>query len=199
MAINGAVHILYHDRELIAAEAGERVTVAKTQRLIRCATSRGVLSPSGWPMVSLTCLKLSRSSSKSATTASLRRRVRQGGVESIVQQQPVSEPGQRGSCRAWKTRSASRLWSSRAILLSACPGRQARVGPPVASGSSSSFAASSGARPQVLDRVHERAGQSPRSERCDDSSDMSVATSMTKAQLGGAARPSCRAFVQVGE
>ena len=61
------------DHELVAAEAPERIGVAHDAARACAATARRSSSPTPWPSVSLTSLKLSRSMNSAATGVWLRR------------------------------------------------------------------------------------------------------------------------------
>ena len=72
-----------------------RVSLARTAPAIRLATAPSSWSPTGWPSVSLTSLKRSRSRSKTAAMPTFAAGTGQGLAEPVEQQGAVRQPGER--------------------------------------------------------------------------------------------------------
>ena len=83
------------DRELVAAEAGERRRSPRRAERSRAATSMSSWSPWSWPRVSLTSLKRSRSMSSSAARRPCLRASGQRARALPAELRAVREPGQR--------------------------------------------------------------------------------------------------------
>ena len=83
------------DRELVAAEPGQRRRSRGCGRRSTSAISSITRSPAGWPSVSLTCLKWSRSSISSAPVRAVAAAARHRRPQVLLEAAPVLQPGQR--------------------------------------------------------------------------------------------------------
>ena len=90
-----AVDVGREDDELVAADAGDGVHRAAATATSWSATRRSTVSPAACPWVSLTCLKRSRSTKRTAVHRPERFDVRQGLVDAVDEQRPVRQAGQR--------------------------------------------------------------------------------------------------------
>ena len=83
------------DRELVAAEAGDHVGVAQPLAQGVRRRARSARRPIAWPSVSLTYLKLSRSSISTRAPAAVALGVGHLAVELVLEAPAVEEPGER--------------------------------------------------------------------------------------------------------